>query len=520
VNRRELSRRDVLRLAAVGTVASLAGCSSSGGHGTSPTRTPTPGTSSPGASTGSPSPVSWDKLEGQLTGKLVRRGQPGYRAARELFNPRFDTIRPQAIAYCASSADVRAAIAFARESDVPLSLRAGGHSYGGWSIGPGLVVDVSRMSHVSVSGTTAAVGAGARLIDVYDGVAGSGMALAAGSCPTVGATGLTLGGGMGVLTRAWGLTCDQLTGVELVTADGRLRTVDATHHPDLFWACRGGGGGNFGVVTGLRFRVRPAPQLTTWYYRWDWSRAADVVHGWQAWVATAPRSMWSTCKLLTRPGESSASAQVSGTWIGDPAGLTQHLAEVISAVGHQPVGSARATRGYLATMLAEAGCASVSAARCITPRSAFAATSHVIASAVPAAGVATAVSQVGRRQAGNHPGQAGVSFDVLGGAVADMGPSDTAFPHRDALAVAQYTVGWPTGQAETTTANDVAWLHAFRAAMKPSVGNGAYVNYADPTLTDWQHAYYGSNYARLQKVKQVYDPDNVFRFPQSIAPAG
>jgi FAD/FMN-containing dehydrogenase len=511
-----LSRREVLRLAAAGAVATLTGCSASG-HGEG---NPSPSSSSSPAATGGTAAPSWTALEDRFGSRLVRRGQPGYRRARELFNPRYDDVRPQAVAYCASAADVRAAVAFARTSDVPLALRAGGHSYGGWSSGTGLVVDVSRLSRVHVAGETATVGAGARLIDVYDAVAGAGMALGAGSCPTVGATGLTLGGGMGVLTRAWGLTCDQLTGVDLVTADGHLVRADATHDPDLFWASRGGGGGNFGVVTSLQFRLRTAPQITTWYYRWDWSRAAEVVAGWQAWAADAPRSMWSTCKLLTRPGESSGSAQVSGTWLGDPAALDRHVGDLVAAVGHQPVGSARATRGYLATMLAEAGCASVSAARCATPRSAFAAASHVLAVKVPVAGVATAVDQVGRRQAGGHPGQAGVSFDLLGGAVADVASSATAFPHRDALAVAQYTAGWPAGQSDAATRGDVAWLHGFRDAMTPYVGNRAYVNYADPTLHDWQSAYFGGNYSRLQRVKQAYDPDNVFHFPQSIALPG
>jgi FAD/FMN-containing dehydrogenase len=513
-----LSRRDVLRLGAAGTLATLTGCTVSGHQAATPSRTPAAPSSA--ATTGSPTSPQWDTLAAKLKGRLVRRGQPGYRQARELFNPRFDATRPQAVAYCASASDVRTALAFARDSDVPFAVRAGGHCYGGWSIGPGLVLDVSRLARVQVAGATATVGAGATLLDVYDGVAAKGMALPAGSCPTVGIAGLTLGGGLGVLTRAWGLTCDQLTAVDLVTADGRRVTADAQHDPDLFWACRGGGGGSFGVVTSFRFRLRPAPQMTTWYYRWDWTRAADVLLGWQAWAAGSPNAMWSTCKLLTRPGESSAAAQVSGTWLGDPAALSGHLADVVNAVGHQPVGSARATRGYLATMLAEAGCASVSAARCTTKRSAFAAASHVLATAVRSQGVRTAVSHVERRQAGHHPGQAGVSFDVLGGAVADVPSTGSAFPHRSALAVAQYTVGWPTGQPDATTASDVAWLHGIRDAMTPFVGNGAYVNYADASLKDWQTAYYAGNYPRLKKVKQSYDPDNVFHFPQSVEPSG
>lgn len=504
------SRRDVLRLAAVGTATTLTGCTTSAHHPSTAPRTPS----------ASSSRVSWNTFDDAFEGRLVRRGQSGYRQARELFNPRFDGIHPQAVAYCATSRDVQLAVEFAQSSDVALALRAGGHSYGGWSIGTGLVLDVSKLNRVRVAGNAATVGAGARLIDVYDAVAGSGQALAAGSCPTVGIAGLTLGGGVGVLSRAWGLTCDQLTGVDIVTADGRLATADSRQEPDLFWACRGGGGGSFGVVTSFRFRLRPAPQITTWYCRWDWARAADVLLGWQAWAADSPRAIWSTCKLLTRPGEASPSAQVSGSWLGDPAGLTRHLDDIVNAVGQKPVGSARATRSYLAAMLAEAGCASVSAARCTTARAAFAATSHIIAARVPDDGVKTAVGQISARQAGRHPRQAGVSFDVLGGAVADVAATVTAFPHRSALAVAQYTVGWPQGQPEAQVQSDVAWLHGFRAAMTPFVGNAAYVNYADSTLVGWEQAYYGRNYLRLQQVKQTYDPAGFFRFPQSVAPSG
>lgn len=454
-----------------------------------------------------------------MHGDVVRRGDSGYRTATHLFNPRFDGSRPQGVAYCADAADVATAVAFARDAGVPLALRAGGHSYGGWSTGSGLVLDVSRINGVAVDGSTATVGAGARLIQVYDGVARRGMALPAGSCPTVGVSGLTLGGGLGVATRAWGLTCDNLVGLTIVTADGKVVDVDADREPDLFWACRGGGGGSLGVVTQLRFRLRPAPRMTTWYLRWAWDWAADVVSGWQSWAAGSPQSMWSTCKLLTRPGQSTAAAQIGGTWIGDPTGLDRHLNDIRDAVGHAPAGSSRRTRGFLDTMLVEAGCdPAAGAAHCTTPRTAFAATSHVLAAALPPEGVTTCVDRIERRQAERHPKQDGVSFDVLGGAVTDLGPGDTAFPHRRALAVAQYTVSLPAGQSDPLVRADVAWLHRFRDAMTPYVGNGAYVNYADAELRDWETAYYGSNYARLQQVKQRYDPDDLFTFPQAVRP--
>ena len=466
------------------------------------------------------SPLDWDRLASLLDGDLVRPADRAYDRSRELFDPRFDHVRPRAVAYCGSVRDVQATVSFARDSELPLALRSGGHSYAGWSTGTGLVLDVSRLSGVRVSGDVAEVGAGARLIDVYAGVAAHGQALPAGSCPTVGIAGLTLGGGQGVLSRAWGLTCDNLTGIDLVTADGRTVTADATSAADLYWACRGGGGGSFGVATRLRFRLRPATAVTSWYLRWDYTHAFDVLAGWQRWAIDSPREMWSTCKLLTRPGEATASAQVSGSWLGGAAGLGGELNRLVKAIGHNAVGSSRSSRDYLEAMLAFAGCSTVAAARCSTPRTTFGAASHVMHQAVPDAAVSLAVDQVARRHREQHPRQAGVSFDVLGGAVSDLASDATAFPYRDALAVAQYTVGWPIGQGGAEVARDLDWLHGFRDAMTPHVGGSAYVNYADPRLEDWQVAYFGTNYARLQEVKGRYDPDDVFHFPQSVRVPG
>jgi FAD/FMN-containing dehydrogenase len=511
-----LSRRDALRLLALGAAAAVAGCSN--GPPSSHPSSPSASRSTLTSTTSRPPAPDWAAFSRRLRGDVVRRGDAGYQTDSHLFNNRFDDIRPLGVAYCADAADVATAVAFARDSDLPLALRAGGHSYGGWSTGKGLVLDVSRIKAVRVDGTSATVGAGARLIDAYAGVARRGMALPAGSCPTVGVTGLTLGGGLGVMTRAWGLTCDNLVGLKVVTADGQILDVDADREPDLFWACRGGGGGNLGVVTELRFRLRPAPRMTTWYVRWEWDRAADVLAGWQSWAADSPRSMWSTCKLLTRPGQSTAVAQIGGTWMGDPTGLDSHLGDIRDSVGHAPAGSSRRTRDYLDTMLVEAGC-DPTADTCTTPRTAFSAASHVLTSALPPAAVTTAVDHIMRRQVERHPKQDGVSFDVLGGAVNDLAPGATAFPHRRALAVAQYTVSWPADQSPAKVRADIAWLHQFRDAMTPYVGNTAYVNYADPQLRDWQQAYYGANYVRLQTVKQRYDPDELFTFPQAVIPS-
>ncbi|TMG39332.1 MAG: FAD-dependent oxidoreductase [Chloroflexi bacterium] len=185
-----------------------------------PTATPT--------ATPTPAPTSaqpdWAALGRDVKGGVIRPGDAPYDRARVLYNTRFDDARPQGIARCASADDVRAAVAFAQRYKLPLAVRSGGHSYGGWSTGPGLVIDTGPLNGVNVRSGDVVVGAGARLVDVYAALAAAGVGIAAGSCPTVGIAGLTLGGGVGVLSRGWGLTCDSLASADIITADGRARS--------------------------------------------------------------------------------------------------------------------------------------------------------------------------------------------------------------------------------------------------------------------------------------------------------
>jgi FAD/FMN-containing dehydrogenase len=208
-----------------------------------------PGIARAASSTG-PTPADWTALAHDLSGQLVRPSEAFYTIARRLFDPRFDSISPAGIAYCKSPDDVATCLAFVRKFKIPVSARCGGHSYAGYSTNSGgLVVDVSRMAGVGFSGTTATVAAGTRLVDLYNSLAARGRAIPGGSCPTVGISGLTLGGGIGVVARAYGLTSDNLESVQIVTANGAIINANAKNHADLYWACRGGGGGNFGVVT-------------------------------------------------------------------------------------------------------------------------------------------------------------------------------------------------------------------------------------------------------------------------------
>ncbi len=502
-----MDRRNFLRVSAMaGTV--LAYGTAACGAATADRRTLSTGaTGSAGASA-----AEWRALGRGLDGRLIRPGDASYDPARRLFNTAYDSVRPAGIAYCATAADVAECVAFARRFGVPVTSRSGGHSYAGWSTSRnGLVIDVSPMSRVSYSGGHATIGAGARLVDVYASLAAHGVSIPAGSCPTVGIAGLTLGGGLGVVSRKYGLTCDVLESVRIVTADGRTLTCSATSNPDLFWASRGGGGGNFGVATSFTFRTHAIRDVTLFFLHWPWSKAAAVLRAWQAWAPYAPDELWSNLHLGHDP---SPDVMVGGLYVGGKAGCERLLRRLVDRVGAGPSSRYVARSPYDHAMMVMAGCADLSVAQCHRPgslpgetskgrlvRDAFTAKSHIAYAPLSATGIRTLIRQVGT--AGRHS----VLLDALGGAIGRVRPDATAFPHRRALFTVQY-YAHRTGAA--------AWARAAHAAMRPHFGDHAYVNYIDPELTGWRRQYYGANAARLARVKAAYDPGRLFRLPQGV----
>lgn len=525
-----LTRRTLLRLAGSAGLATAAGCTSA-----SPGRSSGPGHASPdgppGTSPTGPAPAgSSPAVEAGLAGlsrtlstPLLRPGSTGYARAVGLYNPRFDRApRPLAIAACGTPADVVACVRFAGRDGTSLRLRAGGHSYGGWSTGPGLVADVRPMSAVVVdtASRTVRIGAGARLAEVYDALGRRGAAIAAGSCPSVGITGLALGGGVGVLTRAFGLTCDAIRSVQLVTADGVLREVDGRSDPDLLWALRGGGGGSLGAVTALTLQVQPTPTVHTFTLSWSGDHAAQVVSAWQRWMADRSHLLWSTCKVLGTGATGDLRALVAGTWLGAASALDPELAALRRAVGAPTRSRSTRTLDYRRTMQLEAGCLNQDVQQCLSTalgraeRLPFAATSAILRSALPEAGVATAVA--GAARALQVPGlvEGGISFDALGGKVDEVAPTATAFAHRGALATIQYTATWSRRAADPAPYD--AFVRGQRADLLGWTGPAAYVNYADPSLRDYSSAYWGANRGRLAAIKNAHDPHDLFSFPQAI----
>jgi FAD/FMN-containing dehydrogenase len=438
-----------------------------------------------------------------------------YDAARVVYNERYDGIRPLAVVRPLDAADVQAVVRWARRHDVRLAARSGGHSYGGYSTGTGVVVDLRNLGVIGPPGPTVRIGAGARLIDVHARLDAAGRAIPAGSCPTVGLGGLALGGGVGLTSRAYGTTSDNARSLRIVTADGRLLTCDANRHPDLYWACRGGGGGNFGIVTDLVLRTRAATVGSWFFLRWPWGEAEAAVAAWQDFAPHAPDELFSLCQLRT--GGSGPVVSSFGQYLGGETALRRVLAPLARTAPTVTIGASSA----LDLVLRFAGCLGRTVAQChlrgetpegILDRGLFAAKSDYVARPLPASARASLKAFVERRQSAGL-GSGSILFDSYGGALNRPARTATAFVHRDQLFSAQYLAYWGSASA---AAGSLVWLRDFHAALRPHVSGFSYQNYIDPELADWRHAYYGVNYARLVAVQRAYDPDRFFRFPQAV----
>ena len=507
----DLTRRSLLAGGVGAGLAGLLTACTDGAAAPPPTPSSTP---RPSASATAAGPRSWDELATATTGALLRPGAKGWDAARVLWNPRYDDADPQGILRVADAADVAAGLAFARSTRTPVALRCGGHSYPGWSAGGGagtgvpssLVISTAGLDSVALSADRASVtvGPGARLLDVYERLASAGRAIGAGSCATVGIGGLTLGGGLGVLVRSFGLTCDQLTGATLVTADGTAHEVSERAEPDLFWACRGGGGGTLGVVTSLTLRTQPAPDVLMFRVAFPWSAAARVVDAWQRWAPGADRRLWSSLKLLSgsrHPGGPSVS--VSGTWTGPRSGADASVDGFVRDTGATPLTHTATRASYGDAMRAYAGNGA---------RVAEAATSSIGSRRLTAAQTRTPIAQVERGSSVPGMTEGGVALDALGGAVSGIDAAATAFPWRSALWTAQYTA---TFADHADPAPFDAYVRGFRAAMRPAWGDSAYANYCDAAITD-PSAYFGANTARLHRIADAADPEGVFAQPHWV----
>jgi FAD/FMN-containing dehydrogenase len=464
--------------------------------------------------------ADWRALQGAIDGDVVLPGSPEYESVRQPVMARFEHVRPAAVVLCATPADVAATLAVAGRLGLRMAIRSGGHSVAGRSSTDGVVLDVTPMGSVAVAGEVATVGAGVRLGQLYDALANHGLTIPAGCGPSVGIAGLTLGGGLGILGRKHGLTCDHLLGAQVVLADGRVVECDQHHDGELFWALRGAGGGHFGVVTSLVFRTLPAPATTVFDLTWPPAAAAAVVQAWQAWAPEGPDELDATLRLTAGDGERPPGVEMVASVLDGQADATELLGELVDRVGTDPVAASHEHLPHRAAKRHLEGLGSVedrperSGPEQPPPPGHLYTKSEFFRRPLPGDTVAALVEHLTQ---GLTPGQSQeVDFLPWGGAYNRVPADATAFVHRGERFLIQHLVqvGADAAQPDRRAARD--WLARSWALAHPWGSGGVYPNFPDPDLQDWPRAYHGTNYDRLRRVKAAYDPGGFFRFHQSL----
>lgn len=451
-----------------------------------------------------------DELRGQLRGEVLTPTERGYEEARALYNAMIER-RPALIARCTSTADVVAALRFARDRRLDVAVRGGGHNGAGLgSVDGGLVVDLRDLRDVRVDpgNRTATVQGGALIGDLDRAANASGLATPAGIISTTGVGGLTLGGGHGYLTRKHGLTIDNLLAAEVVLADGRVVTASESEHPDLFWALRGGGG-NFGVVTSFTLRLHPVASVLAGPTLWPLEAAGDLLRWYRAFLPNAPEDVYGFFAFLTVPP-------------APPFPPELHLRKVCGVVWCCTGARAQADEAFAA------------ASRVAKPllhgvqEMPYPALQGAFDPLYPAGDQwywrGDFVIEIPDQAIAKHlefaerlPSvQSTMHLYPIDGAARRVGRTDTAFSYRDAR-WSQVIVGVDHDPARAAALK--AWTVEYWEALHPWSAGGGYVNFMMDEGQERVQATYRDNYERLARVKAAYDPENVFHVNQNIRPA-
>lgn len=458
---------------------------------------------------GTPDPAAIEALSDRLRGRLVGREAPDYDAVRAIWNAMIDR-RPLLIAVCSGVADVIACVDFARDQGLPLAVRGGGHNIAGSALcDDGLVIDLSGLRAVRVDAVQkrAWVQGGALLGDLDHETQAFGLAAPGGVISHTGVAGLTLGGGFGWLSRQYGLAADNLLAVELVTAEGKLLRVSAQEHPDLFWALRGGSG-NFGVATAFEFRLHPVgPEVLFGPTLYPLEQAATVLRNYAEAAPKLPREACAWASLMTAPPLPFLDPQYHGTkmvsvmqcYAGPPAEGEAALAPLRNF--GKPAADAVMARPFTA------------AQSLLDPMYEHGLRNYWTSANFQNldAGVIDRIVGLGEKL---PTPQSDFTISLVGGAINDVAPSATAYPHRDAVFVLSPGSRWTEPAGDTAC---LAWIDDCRRMLAEESSGGAYVNFITESEGRERDAF-GENYQRLAEVKRRYDPANLFRINQNVAP--
>ncbi len=452
-----------------------------------------------------------NEFKNQLRGELIEPTDPGYEKERKVYNAMINR-RPRLIAKCADVADVMSAIHFGRKHNVRVSVRGGGHNAGGLGVwDDSLVIDLSLIKyvHVDPKARTVRVGGGCTWGDVDHAMHAFGLAVPSGIISTTGVGGLTLGGGMGYLTRKFGLTIDSLLAADVVLADGTFAVASATEHPDLFWAIRGGGG-NFGVVTSFLFQAHPVQMVCAGPMLWPLEQATDVMKWYREFIVNAPEEMNGFFAFLTVPP-------------GPPFPEPLHLKKMCGIVWCY-TGSLDHANAILEPLRKFRPPAFEFFAPMPFPilQSMF---DGLYAPGLQWYWKADFVKELTDEAIALHIKHGSELPSMLStmhlypvnGVARKPKNSDTPWSHRDAT-WSEVIVGVDPDPANTD--HITAWAKTYWEALHPYSDGGAYVNFMmDGEGEDRIRATYGDNYDRLARIKARYDPENFFRVNQNIRPA-
>ena len=438
-------------------------------------------------------------VQKQFRADVITRSHPGYDGARTVWNAMIDR-HPLLIVRPENTAEVVNAVALANQYGLSLSVKGGGHGVAGRAVcDDGIVVDLSRMSAVSVdpSSRIAAVGGGATLRALDAGAQAHGLATTAGIYRETGVAGLALGGGVGLLMRRYGLTCDNLLAAEVVTADGRVLEASETDHPDLFWALRGGGG-NFGIVTRMDFRLHPLTHVLGGRLVYDFDDAFELGRVYRDVMADASDDLQIYLSYSFEDEGKTASVVICHC------GSAEAGEAVVERFRRfqRPVVEDVARKSYLE--MQQTWDDSFPAGKLRYWKSSFLATISDDALRVCQDSIAHM-----------HLPNCHIDIEPMGGAIAEIAPDATAFADRDAASTLLIATGW-IDPAESEAR--IAWARETFDAAQPYAKPSAYINYMDQGDEYRTEAAYGPNYGRLVEIKRIYDPENLFRHNANIRP--
>jgi len=383
-------------------------------------------------------------------------------------------------------------IDWVRSNNLSFGIRCGGHSYEGFSQSQDVVIDLRGLQDISVDTTTGTVtvGAGVSLYDVYQELANAGYAFPAGSCPTVGIAGHMMGGGHGLLARSHGLTCDVLRQVTMIDCEGSTLQATASSEPDLFWACRGGGGGSFGIATQFVLSIFTLTNVLVFGVSWrlSQSHAAGIFNAWQTWAPNAPSSITSIMKLGPA-GNGLISLRCIGQSIGSEAELRNELHSLVtletpsSSLKIQSLSFLDGVNHFAGPLTYESVYMKAKSDYVFSPLASSAIADLLSAvAAVPVGGIA-------------------VLCDAYGGQIGNVSVADTAFPRRDGTQYCiQYFSSWQNASQSGAHLTNVANVYA---AMHPYLPGAAYVNYCDLDLQNSAEAYWGANLTGYRRLRQL-----------------